>query len=416
TSSVGILHCALDRFKMINETLGHRSGDELLKETANRLQASVRSGDTVARVGGDEFLILLMDMAKSEDIILLAKKISHAIAMPMILTNGQEVFITASIGISVSPDNGSTTDELLKHANIATNYAKAQGKNQFSFFSVEMNQKGEQRLAMERDLRRAIENGELEAHYQPRWNLQEDRLVGAEALVRWRQGGKKLVSPGEFLPLAEEIGLMESIDLWMLEEVCRQNKAWLDKGYLPLRISVNMSHHLFGRKDLVAIIKQTLEEANLSPHALELELTEAIVMNDVNHAMTALHTFREMSIHLAVDDFGTGYSSFAHLRRLPVHILKIDRSFVREITTNKEDAAITHAIITMAHTLNLTTTAEGAEEQAQRDLLTKLGCDELQGYIISRPLPAAEMESKFLIPLTPRPVTPQITTKNINLD
>ncbi|MBF0179122.1 MAG: EAL domain-containing protein [Magnetococcales bacterium] len=396
TTSVGVLHCALDRFKSINDTLGHRSGDELLKETANRLRACVRGGDTVARIGGDEFLVLLMDVARAEDIIHVAKKISHAIAMPLTLSNGQEVFVTASIGISVSPENGSTPDELLKNANIATSHAKVQGKNQFRFFSAEMNRKGAERLAMEADLRRAVERGELEAHYQPRWDLRRDCLAGAEALVRWRRGGGKPVSPADFLPLAEELGLIESFDLWMLENVCRQARQWRDAGYPHIRLSINLSHHLFGRKDLVELIRRALDENGLEPDALELELTEAIVMRDVTHAMSSLLSLREMWIHLAVDDFGTGYSSFSHLRRLPVHILKIDRSFVREITTNKEDAAITHAIITMAHTLNLRTTAEGAEEQAQRDLLTSLGCDELQGYLISRPVPAAEMEEKFL--------------------
>lgn len=399
TTRVGIVQCALDRFKMVNETLGHHAGDELLKETAKRLNSCLRDGDTVARIGGDEFIILLMDMAKAEDIILLAKKLSHAISLPLLLSNGQEVFVTASIGISIFPENGSTPDELLKNANIATTYAKAKGKNQFSFFSTEMNQKGATRLSMESDLRRAIERNELEAHYQPRWDLKKDCLVGAEALVRWRRGGQdgKLVPPGDFLPLAEELGLIEAIDLWMLQQTCQQSKTWRDKGYQPIRISINLSPPLFGRQDLVAIVQQALETAQLPPEALELELTEAIVMHDITHAMKSLHAFREMKIHLAVDDFGTGYSSFAHLRRLPVHVLKIDRSFVREITTNQEDAAITHAIITMAHTLNLRTTAEGAEEQAQRDLLTRLGCDELQGYLISRPIPAAEMEAKFLI-------------------
>ncbi|MBF0614811.1 MAG: EAL domain-containing protein [Magnetococcales bacterium] len=398
STSVGLLHCALDRFKTINETLGHGAGDELLKEIASRLQGCVREGDTVARVGGDEFVILLKDMARDEDVIHLAREIADAIALPMTLANGHEVFITASIGISLFPENGTTSDELLKNADLATQFAKTQGKNQFSFFSAEMNRKGAQRLAMERDLRRAIERGELEVHYQPRWNLRQDRLTGAEALVRWRRGGngEKPVSPGEFLPLAEELGLMEAIDLWMLRESCRQARQWLDEGRPPLRISVNLSHHLFGRDDLVSVVRAIIEESGLEPGAMELELTEAIVMHNVGHAMNALRAFREMGIHLAVDDFGTGYSSFSHLRRLPVHVLKIDRSFIREITTHKEDAAITHAIISLAHTLGLTATAEGAEEPEQRELLTILGCDELQGYLISRPVPAREMEEKFL--------------------
>ncbi|MBF0215139.1 MAG: EAL domain-containing protein, partial [Magnetococcales bacterium] len=397
-TSLGLMHCALDRFKTINESLGHRFGDELLKVIAKRLQASVRDGDTVARVGGDEFLILLKDMARADDVLRLARKISQTISLPMTLSNGHEVFITASLGISLFPENGATPDELLKNADLATQFAKTQGKNQFSFFSAEMNRKGAQRLSMERDLRRAIERGELEAFYQPRWDLRQDRIVGAEALVRWRRGGEKLVAPGEFLPLAEELGLIESIDLWMVRESCRQARQWIDEGCTPLRLSVNLSHHLFGRPDLVATIEQIMTETGIESHSLELELTEAIVMHDVGHAMKALRAFREMGIHLAVDDFGTGYSSFSHLRRLPVHVLKIDRSFVKEITSHKEDAAITHAIISLAHTLGLRATAEGAEDPEQRELLTQLGCDELQGYLISRPLPADEMRSQFLIP------------------
>ncbi|MEO5345180.1 MAG: EAL domain-containing protein [Magnetococcus sp. YQC-9] len=395
STSVGLMHCALDRFKTINETLGHRAGDELLQETANRLRESVRDGDTVARVGGDEFLVLLLDIARSEDLINLARKISQAIAQPILLSTGQELFITASIGISLFPENGTSADELLKNADIATHFAKAQGKNQFSFFSGEMNRKGAQRLTLERDLRRAIERGELEAHYQPRWDLQKDQLAGAEALVRWRRGGDKLVPPGDFLPLAEELGLIEEIDLWMIAECCKQARIWLDQGHPPLRISINLSHHLFGRHDLVTVVRQLLDDTRIEPRQIELELTEAIVMHDVGHAMNTLLAFREMGIHLAVDDFGTGYSSFSHLRRLPVHILKIDRSFVREITTHHEDAVITEAIISLAHTLGLRATAEGAEEPAQRELLTRLGCDELQGYLISRPLPATELEQRF---------------------
>ncbi|MBF0262452.1 MAG: bifunctional diguanylate cyclase/phosphodiesterase, partial [Magnetococcales bacterium] len=396
STSVGLMHCALDRFKTINESLGHRAGDELLKETATRLLESVRDGDTVARVGGDEFLVLFQDIARADDVIHLARKLSQAVSKPILLSTGQEIFITASIGISLFPENGSTPDDLLKNADIATHFAKAQGKNQFSFFSVEMNRKGAQRLSLERDLRRAIERGELEAHYQPRWDLKQDRLAGAEALVRWRRGGTP-ISPGEFLPLAEELGLIEEIDLWMLEETCKQARTWLDRGHAALRISINLSHHLFGRHDLVMVVRRVLEENRLEPRHIELELTEAIVMNDVGHAMNTLHAFREMGIQLAVDDFGTGYSSFSHLRRLPVHILKIDRSFVREITTHREDAVITEAIISLAHTLGLRATAEGAEEQAQRDLLTELGCDELQGYLISRPIPAKELEERFLV-------------------
>lgn len=393
---IGIMHCALDRFKGINDTLGHRFGDEMLQETASRLTSCLRAGDTVARVGGDEFVITLIDVVKVEDVVALATKISHAIGAPFLLSNGQEGFVTASIGLTIFPEQGSTADELLKNADIATQFAKDLGRNQHLLFSPEMTKKGNLRLAMERDLRRAIERGEMEAYYQPRWDLKKDCIVGAEALVRWRREDGRLISPADFLPLAEELGLIEAIDVWMLKNVCQQAKKWRVIKTTPVRISVNLSHQLFQRKGLVKIVSQTLDEADLASDALELELTEAIVMNDVTHAMSALNALRNMWIHLAVDDFGTGYSSFAYLRRLPVHILKIDRSFIREITSSQEDVAITRAIIDMAHTLKLRTTAEGVEEQAQRDLLTALGCDEMQGYLISRPLPAAEFEAKFL--------------------
>ncbi|MBF0585227.1 MAG: diguanylate cyclase, partial [Magnetococcales bacterium] len=254
--SIAVLKCALDRFKEINDTLGHLLGDEILKDTASRLRSCLRDGDTLARVGGDEFIILFDDIAKQEDLVHLAEKISLAISKPLVLSCGQEVFVTASMGISIFPGNGSNTDELIKNADIATHFAKAQGKSQYHFFSADMNKKGEMRLAMESDLRRAIERGELEAHYQPRWDLRENRLVGAEALVRWRRGGEKLVSPAEFLPLAEELGLIESIDVWMLQQVCRQAKVWRSGCVPALRISVNLSHHLFQRKDLVRIVNQ----------------------------------------------------------------------------------------------------------------------------------------------------------------
>lgn len=353
SQKVGVMHCTLDRFREIYDTLGHEFGNELLKEIANRLRTAVRDGDTVARVGVDEFIVMLIDVAKSEDIIHVAEKVSHAIGLPLVLSNDQEVFMTVSIGITVFPDNGSVAEELLKNADIANNHAKAQGKNQYRFFSDDLNKKGEERLAMESDLRRAIERGELEPHYQPRWDLKEDRMVGAEALVRWRRGGSGggiLVSPGDFLPLAEELGLMASIDILMLQQVCQQARKWRDLGYPIIRLSVNLSHQLFQHHDLLEIVNRTLDESNLTPASLELELTEAIIMGDSAHAMKTLKAIRDMWVHLAIDDFGTGYSSFAYLRRLPVHVLKIDRSFVREITTNPEDAIIAKAIISLAHT------------------------------------------------------------------
>ncbi|MEO5376221.1 MAG: EAL domain-containing protein [Magnetococcus sp. DMHC-6] len=396
---LGIMVCNLDRFKVINDTLGHRAGDQLLQETASRLQACVREGDSVARLGADEFVILLLDIAKSDDAIFVAEKVLHTSSKPVLLEKGEEIYATFSTGISLFPDNGSVAEILLKNATLAMHHAKAMGKNRYSFYSDDLNKKAGPRLSLESALRRAIERGEMEAHYQPRLHLATGRIGGAEALIRWRRPDIGLVSPGDFLPLAEETGLIDELDIWILNESCRQARSWLDAGYPPLRISVNVSDRLFRRPDLIQQVNQALDRVKLSPSALELELTEAIVMDEMSNAIYTLKTLREMWIHLAVDDFGTGYSSFAHLRRLPVHVLKIDRSFICEISQNSEDAAITKAIIDMAHILNLTVTAEGVETKEQLKILTELKCDEIQGFLFGRPLPADQFVDFFKLNL-----------------
>ncbi|MBF0135996.1 MAG: EAL domain-containing protein [Magnetococcus sp. DMHC-1] len=401
---LGVMFCDLDRFKIINDTLGHRAGDELLKTTASRLLTCVRDGDTVARLGGDEFVILLQDVEKQEDIVQIADKIIQAVSRPMILEKGGEVVVTTSIGISFSPDDGNTEEILLKNADIAMYHAKDEGKNKYCCYSADLHKKSSTRLGLEADLRRAVEQGGFLVYYQPRLDLGRGRIMGAEALVRWQHPERGIVPPGDFLSLAEELGVIEEIDRWVLKEACRQNRVWRRQGFPAIRISVNMSHRLFRTPGLVQVVAQMLDDHELEADALELELTESIAMDEISNSIQILQSLRKMWIHLAVDDFGTGYSSFAHLRKLPVHVLKIDRSFIRDIAADTQDAAIAKAIIDMGHTLNLRITAEGVETEDQLRILTAQGCDEIQGYLISRPVMAADFEKLFHLSHPPRKI------------
>ncbi|MBF0308218.1 MAG: EAL domain-containing protein [Magnetococcales bacterium] len=389
---VGICYLGLDRFKVINDTLGHQSGDFILQEVANRLKCCIRQGDTVARIGGDEFVVLLVDVARPEDLQRFSRKAMDAVAAPIPLDKGQEIYLTGSVGISLFPESGLEPDVLFKHADIAMQHAKVRGKNQIFFYNPELNARADERMAVENALRHALARQEFRVFYQPRVNLESRRIVGAEALVRWFQDGR-MMPPMAFLPTAQEIGIMADLDLWVLREACRQTRSWRDQGLCAIRISVNLSHQLFNREDLIPQVNNILLETGLPSDCLELELTEEIVMRNVNHTIEALEHFRTRWIRLAIDDFGTGYSSFGHLKRLPIHTLKIDRSFVRDITTKQDDAAITSAIIAMAHTLKLKVTAEGVENAEQMEMLASQNCDEIQGYFISPPVPAEQFES-----------------------
>ncbi len=387
--SVAVLFCDLDRFKVVNDTLGHHVGDQLLKTIALRIVDCVRSGDTVSRLGGDEFVVLLTDLARPEDVYKVSQLILERVAKPLMLED-HEVYVSASIGISLFPEDGEDPNMLLKNADIAMYRAKEQGKNNYQMYSRALDAKTADRLTLESSLRRAIENGELSAHYQPQLDLKTNQIIGAEALVRWQHPDMGMMSPADFLPIAEETGLIASIDKWILLCACKQNKHWRDMGLPSMRVAVNLSDRLFHQPDLALTVANILQETGLSADGLELELTEAVVMHDIERALNTINELREMGVQIAIDDFGTGYSSLSYLKRYPIHSVKVDRSFVRDITTDPDDAAIVEAIIAMSHKLNLHVVAEGVETSEQQSFLVQQGCDVMQGFLFSRPIPAEE--------------------------
>lgn len=386
---VAILFLDLDRFKVINDTLGHAVGDLLLKATAARLIDSIREGDTVARLGGDEFVLIFDDLAQSQDTSKVVQKILEALSEPFHLEE-RELFITASIGVALWPEDGENPDTLLKNADTAMYRAKEMGRNNYQHYSPALNAKASERLTLENALRHALEREELLLHYQPKIDLATGKIVGMEALVRWKHPEHGLVSPAEFIPLAEETGLIVPIGEWVLRAACAQNKAWQEAGFPPARIAVNLSARQFQRQNLSQTVERVLKEIDLDPRYLELELTESIIMKNAEATITMLSELDAMGVEMTVDDFGTGYSSLSYLKRFPVHTLKIDRSFVRDLSHDPDDAAIVTAIITLAHSLNLKVIAEGVESVEQLEFLRSLKCDEMQGYLFSKPLPAQE--------------------------
>src|SRR6185369_9662107 len=384
---VGILFLDLDRFKVINDTLGHVAGDRLLKTVAERLSSSVRESDTVSRLGGDEFIVVLSSLAHDDDITNAAEKILTVISGAIMIDN-REIFTTASIGIAIFPNDGTDINILLKNADIAMYQAKDQGRNNFQFFSKEMNVKALEHLMLETSLRRALEREELFLVYQPQLNLNTGEVVGMEALLRWRHPDLGDLLPAEFIPLAEETGLIIPIGEWVLKAACAQNKSWQDSGYLPLRMAVNISGGQFRQQNFVEMVAGILKETGLEAARLELELTESMVMHNASATVTLLCELKTMGVSLSIDDFGTGYSSLSYLKHFPIDRVKIDRSFVRDITSNPDDAAIAAAIIAMSHSLNLKVTAEGVEHQEQLEFLSSRGCDEIQGFLLTPPLSA----------------------------
>jgi diguanylate cyclase (GGDEF)-like protein/PAS domain S-box-containing protein len=388
---VAVLFIDLDNFKFVNDSLGHALGDRMLIIQADRLQKCIRSGDTVARYGGDEFVVVVSNLDKSEDAAVVAHTIQKTVSRPFTI-DGHEFGITCSIGISLYPKDGHDVDSLLKNADAAMYRAKEQSRNSFQFYTSEMNDRVVERMVIERHLRHALEMGQLEVHYQPRVELLNGRIVGVEALLRWHSPELGLVPPGRFIPLAEETGLIVSIGDWVLKTCCQQNKVWQDAGLTPLTISVNISARQLQKKDLSADIAGILRETGLKPRFLELEIVESMVMQDVESAMVIMNELKSLGIQLAMDDFGTGYSSLSYLKRFPFDKLKIDLSFVRDIMTDPESAAIARAIIAMAHNLNLRAIAEGVETIEQLEYLRLHGCDEIQGYYVSPPVTAREFE------------------------
>ncbi|MDE3018598.1 MAG: EAL domain-containing protein [Nitrospirota bacterium] len=400
----------LDRFKLINDTLGHQQGDRLLQEVSDRLKSCVRTSDSVgrpqedhaplagvwergsslARLGGDEFTILLNRIAGAPDAAKVARRILASLAKPFHL-DGQEVFISASIGIALFPLDGESADQLLKNADTATYHAKQSGRSNYQFYSQSMNASAGERLAIENRLHKALEREEFLLHYQPLVALDTGRIIGAEALVRWQHPELGLVSPMQFIPIAEETGLIIPLGEWVLQRACAQTRVWHEMGLGGLRVAVNLSARQFQRQNLLHVVTRILLATDLNPRCLDLELTESMIMQDGESSMATLRELRALGVHLSMDDFGTGYSSLSYLRRLPLDTLKIDRSFVKDCTVNQEDATIIKAIIAMSHSLKLQVLAEGIETEEQMAFLRTAGCDEAQGYLFSRPMPAEQL-------------------------
>jgi diguanylate cyclase (GGDEF)-like protein/PAS domain S-box-containing protein len=404
-SKLAVLFIDLDRFKNINDTLGHDAGDTLLREIGNRLRHCVRQADTVARLGGDEFVVLLQDISEPGHVAKVAQKILFEIASALDILE-QEIRVTASIGISIYPEDGEDEQTLMKNADIAMYHAKQEGKNNFKFHSEKMDTHTLARLALESSLRRALDRNEFELYYQAKINLGTSRMAGMEALLRWRHPDLGMVPPTQFIPIAEEVGLIGSIGQWVIRSACQQNKAWQDLGYPPMRVAVNLSARQFTEENLVQSIAAILEETRLDPAWLELEITESMIMHNVATTMQKLTTLGDMGIRIAIDDFGTGHSSLAYLKRFPIDTLKIDPSFVSDLTRSTEDKTITAAIITMGKSLDLIVVAEGVETAEQLDFLRAHGCDEFQGYYAHKPMPAGEFARLLQIEKDRPPVSP----------
>jgi diguanylate cyclase (GGDEF)-like protein/PAS domain S-box-containing protein len=389
STKLALLFLDLDGFKHINDSLGHLIGDQLLKSIAARLVNCVRSSDTVSRRGGDEFVVLLAEISQSSDAAITAQKILHAVAQPHSIDQ-HDLRVTTSIGLSIYPDDGLDAETLLKNADTAMYQAKENGRQNYQFFKPAMNVRAVERQSIEESLRRALERRELAVHYQPKVDLITGEITGAEALVRWNHPEQGPISPAKFIPVAEDCGLILSIGNWVLREACRQTHAWDDAGLLLPSIAVNISAIEFRNEQFLEGVFAILQETGLSPRRLELELTETVLMKRAETTESVLKELRAGGIHLAVDDFGTGYSSLSYLRKFPVDSLKIDQSFVRQITSKPDDTAIVSAVIGMGRSLNLRVIAEGVETRSELEFLQAHQCDEAQGYHFSRPLPAQE--------------------------
>jgi diguanylate cyclase (GGDEF)-like protein/PAS domain S-box-containing protein len=389
---LAVIFLDLDRFKTINDSLGHSLGDRLLQGVAERLQGSVREGDTVARLGGDEFILLLPEITRGLDVVNVAEKIREALRHPFRL-EGRELFATASMGVSLYPDDGIDAETLVKNADVAMYRAKEHGRDNYRLYAPAMNATALERLALESSLRKALGRGELVVYYQPLVDLRFGRIHGVEALLRWRHPEKGLLAPSEFIPLAELTGLILGIGSWVLRTACAQVKSWQARGHRELSVAVNISARQFGRPDLVETVKRALRETGLEPRFLDLEITESNAMQNAENTIHTLNELKAIGVRISIDDFGIGYSSLSYLKRLPIDTLKIDQSFVRDITVDPDDAAIATAVIAMAHTLKLKVVAEGVETEGQGVFLAARHCDRMQGYLFSAPLPAEDVEA-----------------------
>jgi predicted signal transduction protein with EAL and GGDEF domain len=400
--SVGLLFMDLDRFKQVNDTLGHRAGDALLQHVADRLREHVRGSDMVARdggespapeisrLGGDEFTVLLSKISKPEDAGDVARRVLRVLPQPVRI-EGTEVSARISIGIATYPLDGEDVDTLMRNADVAMYHAKERGRNTYEFFSDSMNAASLRKLTLESRLGEALERGELRLHYQPRFDLATREMVACEALLRWHHPELGTVSPAEFIPVSEECGLIHAIGDWVLRVACAQNKAWQDAGYQPLPISVNVSTRQFIERDLREIVATALTEADLAPEHLEIEITENALMHDDEGTAIAFRDLQSMGVRIALDDFGTGYSSLSYITHFPLDVLKMDRAFVRDVDSDPAAKGVTNAVIQMAHSLGLRVVAEGVDSDAQAQILREQGCDELQGFLLSAAVPPEEL-------------------------
>jgi diguanylate cyclase (GGDEF)-like protein len=385
--TVAVLFLDLDKFKEVNDTLGHTAGDALLCETSRRIAGAVRHEDWIARLGGDEFVVVVEGLTDAERATLVAQKILESIREPFVV-EGHQIVSGASIGITVFPEDADNVDQLLRNADTAMYHAKARGGSDFQFFTPEMNERAVRRFNLQAALRRAIEREEFVVFYQPQIDARSGRLVGMEALVRWQDPQLGMISPGEFIPLAEYSGLIIPIGEWVLWSVCRQQRAWLDAGLSVVPVSVNFSARQLQRADLAEQIGRMLDECGLGPGVLGVEITETLLMENVEQAERVLHALAQRGLLVSLDDFGIGYSSLAYLKRFPLDILKIDCSFVRGFLHGADDRAICSAIVAMAHSLGLRVIAEGVETKPQQDALCAIGCDVVQGFLLAVPAPA----------------------------
>jgi diguanylate cyclase (GGDEF)-like protein/PAS domain S-box-containing protein len=402
-SRVAVAFIDLDQFKIINDTFGHALGDSLLQTMAERLGECVRAGDTVARQGGDEFVLLLAGHRDAEELLGVIQRVHAAIAQPW-QAGRREFHITCSVGVAVYPNDGRSADVLLRNADVAMYKAKSNGRNNFQFFTAELNRLMVERVGIEHRLRNALARKQLFLHYQPRVDVRSGSIVGAEALLRWKMPRQGIISPARFISVAEETGLIVPIGKWVLNTACQQAMAWQVSGLPPLVVSVNVSPRQFRQDNVVATIAEALKDSGLPPQYLQIELTEGLAMHDAEHHVHMLGEIKALGVQIAVDDFGTGYSSLSYLKRFPVDQLKVDRSFVTDLATDPDDAAIVQAIIALGHQLKLKVVAEGVENESQFEYLRRSGCDEMQGYLFGRPMAASEFAEHLARPRNARPL------------
>jgi len=397
---LAVMFLDVDNFKRINDTFGHSVGDNLLKKIASRMSSVVRKSDSVARqhenlfarLGGDEFTVLLSEIKVVEGVSKVAQRINDSMSQPFILGD-QEMFVSVSTGIAICPDDGKDCESLLKNADSAMYYAKEHGRNNYQYYMQSMNARALEDLKLENDLRKALEKDELVLYYQPQVDIVNGQIIGVEALIRWEHPEKGLVPPLDFIPIAEANGLINPIGEWVLKTACKQNRKWQEAGIPAMPMSVNLASQQFQQSNFIEIINDAINSSGISPQELILEITESTLMQNTDAVSAKMHEVTSMGVRLAIDDFGTGYSSLSYLKRFPIHSIKVDRTFVKEITTNPDDAAIVEAIISMANSLKLEIVAEGVETEEQLEFLREQGCKVVQGFLFSRPLPADKIYS-----------------------